>query len=667
MPPKRACDVCYKRKIQCSIINPEEPCEWCSHHDVACTFAREPRKKKKTSRDLSQDVQELSRRIEVLEQNLSHKLSESSRSTEAISSPVGLTTPATERECSVRSSTLPNHISWLPHSQASPSSYLSSHGGRRPFEAPPRLPSDLRRYLGQNWYHRGIPILSDKGYQWVESRTGKAVDLAKFNLFGSKSTRPSAVWSYEELCELPDRHVAEGIVSSLLLTPSRPFYYPVLDPVLFDETVSSAYEASTASMAPDARVSAKACVLAALAVATRLKGSDESLNSAAYGDRAQCLILGHISGEVSLDSAQAVILLHLYRTVTGEWDNAVILFSMASRLICGLGGHIYQPEMPGDSISYDERRTQHIRKLFWMCHMVDKGISLRCGQPPMLSGDFCDLTPPSWYTGVWAYAPELDGEQETGGPLASDSNNHLPGIIGLSHIKEKALKLLYSPNAAKLSDSQILVHIRQLDDELEHWRLSIPQDFRPKLSIAPDCVLFSPRMSVEQRMCCRNLQLEYHYLVTTIHTAVRRCGATYAEGTEIPDDLHGVFHSSLDLALEASRSTLSMLRNPDSGLEEEPFWRIAFYPSVAAMSLFVNILVHPLSAQAQKDLEILASAVSISQNISTASMTGDDMEYLQEMNNFVMELVQLANCAMWKARREGRRDPCKGWKPAPSS
>ncbi|PWY73886.1 hypothetical protein BO94DRAFT_238336 [Aspergillus sclerotioniger CBS 115572] len=34
----RACDACYKRKIQCDAATPR--CNWCHHHDLPCTFKR---------------------------------------------------------------------------------------------------------------------------------------------------------------------------------------------------------------------------------------------------------------------------------------------------------------------------------------------------------------------------------------------------------------------------------------------------------------------------------------------------------------------------------------------------------------------------------------------------------------------------------------------------
>lgn len=118
-------------------------------------------------------------------------------------------------------------------------------------------------------------------------------------------------------------------------------------------------------------------------------------------------------------------------------------------------------------------------------------------------------------------------------------------------------QLLFSARALKDNDNQLLLNIRQLDDEIERWRLSIPVNFRPALFVSN---YNSPNISDEglphiiRRIY---LQLDYHHLMTVIHTTVRRCTTEACDGTQ---ELHDVVHSSFDLSLVASRSTLWCLR-----------------------------------------------------------------------------------------------------------
>lgn len=176
-------------------------------------------------------------------------------------------------------------------------------------------------------------------------------------------------------------------------------------------------------------------------------------------------------------------------------------------------------------------RRRHLENLFGLCYILDKDDALRSGHPPRLTEEYCDL----------AFMAESHYE------------------LRLSLVKERTCRLLYSQKAAKLSDGEILQYIRQLDHELEQWRLSVPVSIRPRLS-----TLDSP--TADRRLI--HLQLDYHYALIAIHTMVRRCGTA---NKRLPEDLHSVVHSSVDLSLEAGRSTLMFLKFTFSLLGEQTF------------------------------------------------------------------------------------------------
>lgn len=79
---------------------------------------------------------------------------------------------------------------------------------------------------------------------------------------------------------------------------------------------------------------------------------------------------------------------------------------------------------------------------------------------------------------------------------------------------------------------------------------------------------------------------------------------------------------------------------------------LVFYAPTAAMSLFVNILVHPLHASSDEDLKALGAALRNIQNMPIRDLTRGETERLQELHNFIMELVRLGNCAVWKAKKD---------------
>lgn len=242
-------------------------------------------------------------------------------------------------------------------------------------------------------------------------------------------------------------------------------------------------------------------------------------------------------------------------------------------MVCELDGHLQH--LTSSENPHLGHRRDHIRRLFWLCYISDKDLALLSGLPPILSNEYCDL-------GL------LDNERLThdvflqSSSAATDTGNigtiawnraipFLPGDPRLGVLKERIFRLLYSPSALKIIDSELLTRIRQLDDELESWRLSVPPALRPKLSIPPGHgVPSTPNFLSYLRSV--QLQLEYHYLLTIIHTPVRRFGAAQGAETSPPEDLHSAMHSSIDLSLEASRSTLNLLNEPIAMIQQEAFW-----------------------------------------------------------------------------------------------
>lgn len=246
-------------------------------------------------------------------------------------------------------------------------------------------------------------------------------------------------------------------------------------------------------------------------------------------------------------------------------------------MVCELNGHSYRPVRRNEiERSLFERRKDHTRKLFWLCYLTDKNLALLSGLPPTLANEYCDVGVSREYVSHDVF---LHGFSE--GADANDIDTiawdraipFLPGDPSLGVLKEKIFRLLYSPSALNIIDSELLTRIRHLDDELEGWRLSIPHVIRPKLSISQSqCV--SPTGTFPSYLRSVQLQLEYHYLLTVIHTPVRRFGAAQDAETSPPEELHSVMHSSIDLSLEASRSTLRLLKEPIAMRKRETFWYV---------------------------------------------------------------------------------------------
>jgi hypothetical protein len=262
-------------------------------------------------------------------------------------------------------------------------------------------------------------------------------------------------------------------------------------------------------------------------------------------------------------------MLALHQLFSGQIPFCSIYLSLACRMMFVLGGHTLPDPWtrPGETdaeslAGWTPHEARHLRKLFWLCYTLDKEISIRTGQPPAISDDHCDLTLPGGYLDVqyldeWLYA-DVAHLDDSAVPL-------LPGDLRLTMIKSKACKLLYSAEALRKSDADLLRDIRELDEELERWRLAVPPKHRPVLALSQ-----STMWATEAQRSIRTvvIHFEYHHLMATIHQATSRCRAWTASESREMDSVR----SSLALAVEASRSAVVSLRTAVHSLLEDASW-----------------------------------------------------------------------------------------------
>ncbi|KAJ6785601.1 hypothetical protein PWT90_00473 [Aphanocladium album] len=555
-------------------------------------------------------VHALSRRVEQLEADLARKNAEGAIIT-------GLGTPS-------------DHGSHLRRTSES----VAGSSCESPLDSVPFpgsvLPKLTHQQLGYNWYFRGMQILSPKGQQWIESKTGQNLPLGNHVAFSSQNSLRIASTGFGAAIfgakKLPSKQLTQDLVNAYF-TLSIQFCFPVLDHALMSAMVEDAYSSPTLEQA----LPAQACVWA-LHTWTRflLPLADVHTFIDPETCAAQCRsILEKMDWMPTLEALQAILLL-IYQGAHLKPQNYKFLYAIACRMAYDLAEHSNQPADYTQN-PFAECKRRQTRALFALCYAMDKDCALRLGQPPVLSEEYTNMS----------FVEHLDD---------------YPVDRRLSMIKDRTYRLLYSPRAETCSDGEILHYIRQLDDELERWRLSIPAPIRPRMSIPAD---FQPAM--DERNICEsmqliNLQLDYHYTLIAIHTMVRKCGAGDGK-TELPEDLHSVIHSSVDLSLEAGQSTFMFLKIPLKLLGGQAFRYIQLYAPAAAMALFVDVLVHPFAESSQKDLEILIQAVGVFQSIPLDTLSSLETQQIQTLNEFIMELTRLASCAIWQAKTSEKAHP----------
>lgn len=157
------------------------------------------------------------------------------------------------------------------------------------------VPSSLQ--LGRSWYFRGMQILSKKGQQWIESKTGQTAPLKKYVAFdGVKVQTASSQENRGPARTLPDKQATNAIIDAFF----KHSVHPVLDHTLIDATVEEAYSLPKS-------LPAQACVWA-----LHTWSDSPSTKAQTYEAEAvvQCRsLLERMGWEPSLEALQAILLL----------------------------------------------------------------------------------------------------------------------------------------------------------------------------------------------------------------------------------------------------------------------------------------------------------------------------------------------------------------------
>ncbi|PIG81644.1 hypothetical protein AARAC_002155 [Aspergillus arachidicola] len=402
----------------------------------------------------------------------------------------------------------------------------------------------------------GLPFLSSGGRQWIKAQTGEDVDLNQY--------------------QPPKR------ISSLHPTTTRA--YTCRAKVFFFNAskIREAYrEQSSSTCSND---SAKACIFAFMAVTSMLFNSTDNhgnLDSDYYAYAAYDLVPGFFRDSVTIEGLQALLMLCLYsQSVLGDQLGVELLFSTATRFVFHLGGHIFPKAVDVDEVSRGSLDLRlHIRNLFWLCYIFNQEYSLRTGLPPSLDDAHCDLT---------LCETATTDAQNIG--LSGCSPLFIP-VARMAIIQSQIYRRLYSAVAQNKTDAELLSTIRDLDQLLEDWKLSIPMDLRPSLTHRP---------TGGEDIPSSIFQLQYHYCMVTIHQVSGRCMSW-------TQDTRGL-GSSLGISVEASRSLLKIVSLSELQIHRYNLLFCLPYVTAAMIHLFCDILIHPRDKACHANLELMDMA-----------------------------------------------------------
>lgn len=229
---------------------------------------------------------------------------------------------------------------------------------------------------------------------------------------------------------------------------------------------------------------------------------------------------------------------------------------MAIRILYNLGGHTIPRSF--DSLSYHDRRHyEHLRSLFWLCYSVDKEMSLRKCQAPLINDADCDLELPAAYIATSSIQQLCVDGQSTRQIL-------FPSDLRLVLFKSRVYHSLYSRPSLQVSGATRLRIIRELDDRLHELKSQFPAAYHPENFLHADMSNTNSR-SLSLRDI--TIHLEYYHCLTKIHGASLVC-----------DDVTKISsppYSSLELCYQAARSTLLYLRRMPQIIRKETFWCVS--------------------------------------------------------------------------------------------
>lgn len=254
----------------------------------------------------------------------------------------------------------------------------------------------------------------------------------------------------------------------------------------------------------------------------------------------------------------------LFHCFSGNFQAALHLDSLISRLMYKFGAN-FEPPRGSASVPHLETKNlskinRHLRRLFWAVYIIDKELSIRMGQPAAIQDEACDLTIPQGY-GDLLFDIQL---------LKASSPRGLRDCLYLTDlrlikIKSRIYKVIYSQQAMQQPDACLIKTVRDLDEELEEWRLSIPLQHRPSLSTVAQQVANTDLPFILHAV---NLQMDYYHCLTMIHRACCRCTVWSGGCTTV---FNGI-RTSLKLAAQSSRASLTVLQNVLPKLPSGIFW-----------------------------------------------------------------------------------------------
>ncbi|KAE8347384.1 hypothetical protein BDV24DRAFT_157676 [Aspergillus arachidicola] len=452
----------------------------------------------------------------------------------------------------------------------------------------------------------GFPFLAPEGRNWLLShidRENFPFSVSQWKPFQRTRSDEAPCASVEspyqlhrDVCLPPLLTVRQYIAS--YFSHGLCLALPVIDPSRFETTVSKAY--ATGRVTNTAELQAKICVLSFLCLQSLFQSSSDAKDLVIDGECISATVKSLISivcQDMTLESLQICVMMSIYYFFTGDLHEASIWNALAIRINSFLDSNDYNLAEPTnqnrDTWLSPGTTTKVSGVLFWISYALDKELCLQTGRPSFINDDHYDLSLSFEYLKDF-HMKESDFTM----PQVVSHGTLLFYDLRLALIKSQIYDELYSARAKAKTDALILEDINSLIDTLEQWRVSFPPLLRPY-----------PRIDTVETICANiemrsiMIQLAYFDCVSVTYEANCRCRASPSQFLKVEE-----IGPSLNLAVEASRSSLRYLIAVRHSLVARYFWLLIFFPLRALSTVLLNILLHPCSSQTFEDVKLLKVA-----------------------------------------------------------
>ncbi|KAK9246950.1 fungal-specific transcription factor domain-containing protein [Lipomyces tetrasporus] len=333
-----------------------------------------------------------------------------------------------------------------------------------------------------------------------------------------------------------------------------------------------------------------------------------------------------VCGASSITAVQTLITLGIYLEGSDSAEVAYMINSNAARIAQCIGLH-----SKASSYGLSAEEAHRRQRIFWTCYIIDKDFCLRTGRPPII----------------------YDQDVSTDVPINSSANNIFSVMIRFAQIQSRTYTRLYSAAASRVSETELIDTIGELDKELLEWRDSMPLEYRPDHEI----IERDPRILVQ----FVHMHFAYYNCLSAIHRmsmhyptwrGSRRGAVTPSSAPRNPR----VFASAA-LCVQAARSSIYLLKYFDNA-EASCGWLVVYYTLCSLVTLFSNCLQNPLQPSSRSDLALMDSVVRFVKMVSEGAHYSHKGERAMQL---VDDMVRVATQVVEKSENE----QAKQKRPAP--